>query len=730
MGLDVKKRERLGVGGEAAARGGQALLQLGGGISMQLPAPHGAGAPRTGADLTSASSEAGQQAALLQILTLAKLAAQLPVPQPQFCAPPAAAAPAAFAPLPQLGAPSAGAEASGTSSDRIALPMADATAELEAAPSVAGLKLPVSCNDIRGVVYLDQQVVACYCPQCEQRVAAGHGRPLFSFTRFERHSGSKAKKWRLSIRIDPGAVKEAPIDEPPLALGQWLESKGLVSWAPRGGLKIGPSGCAGGGMGSSDDEGSPLWGEDSSRRAGQERRLATIGPRQLAYLPNGTTGAPPASPLGKRTRQEYETPDLPSHADRQQWLAGQLASFDAVAAAAAASSGDAGSGAAAAGGAEGSSEASGAPWTAALAAKHAAIFSLIYGLLDDGEDRRSFNEVYLPWLNDHELPAQRLDLEFATLHSYLRLAGGGGMGWGTAAAAAAAAKKVDYMELPQPVRYEELQREVMMSLKPDLFEGLRFDLTKPLNHNFALSHSIFMGNIDVPTANPSQVVKMPMGTYEFGANLVSNRGNLMLGRVTSDGRLTGRVKYDVHEMAALKSQFQIASEKGMSQAMFDLDFKGKDWNGQLKYGTSNFYGANYFQSVTPRLSLGGEVFYLAEQRRSGIGLAARHAGEKHIATAQVANTGLVSLTYIQKISEKVSLASDFMWNLNSREASASFGYDYILRQCRLRGRIDTDGKIAAFLEERLNVGVNFVLSAEVDHPRKDYKFGFGLTVGE
>lgn len=69
-----------------------------------------------------------------------------------------------------------------------------------------------------------------------------------------------------------------------------------------------------------------------------------------------------------------------------------------------------------------------------------------------------------------------------------------------------------------------------------------------------------------------------------------------------------------------------------------------------------------------------------------------------------------------------------------------------------------EGKIAAFLEERLNVGVNFVLSAEgglrlstevtrhvpldschsfimllpsaVDHPRKDYKFGFGLTVGE
>jgi hypothetical protein len=50
-----------------------------------------------------------------------------------------------------------------------------------------------------------------------------------------------------------------------------------------------------------------------------------------------------------------------------------------------------------------------------------------------------------------------------------------------------------------------------------------------------------MGNVDVPTSG-SQVVKMAIGTYEFGANLVTNKGNLMLGRITGDGRLTGRVK--------------------------------------------------------------------------------------------------------------------------------------------------------------------------------------------
>ena len=156
------------------------------------------------------------------------------------------------------------------------------------------------------------------------------------------------------------------------------------------------------------------------------------------------------------------------------------------------------------------------------------------------------------------------------------------------------------------------------------------------------------------------------------------------------------------ENARLKAHFQMASEKGMSQGMFDLDIKvrrptggrglrgsctracagtcggrklstmdcgrapahepsrrrvaptpqGSDWNGQLKWGTSNFFGANYFQSVTPHLALGGELFYLAEQRRSGIGLAARHATERSVSTLQAANTGLLSMTYLQKVNDK------------------------------------------------------------------------------
>lgn len=57
---------------------------------------------------------------------------------------------------------------------------------------------------------------------------------------------------------------------------------------------------------------------------------------------------------------------------------------------------------------------------------------------------------------------------------------------------------VNYNDLPCPVKYEEMQREVMMSLKADLFEGARFDYNKQLNQKFFLSHGFFLGNVEVP----------------------------------------------------------------------------------------------------------------------------------------------------------------------------------------------------------------------------------------
>ncbi|KAJ8747305.1 hypothetical protein K2173_014463 [Erythroxylum novogranatense] len=58
-----------------------------------------------------------------------------------------------------------------------------------------------------------------------------------------------------------------------------------------------------------------------------------------------------------------------------------------------------------------------------------------------------------------------------------------------------------------------------MSLKPELFEGLHFDFTKGLNQKFSLSHSVFMGPIEVPSQS-SEAIKIPTAHYEFGANFI------------------------------------------------------------------------------------------------------------------------------------------------------------------------------------------------------------------
>lgn len=289
-------------------------------------------------------------------------------------------------------------------------------------------------------------------------------------------------------------------------------------------------------------------------------------------------------------------------------------------------------------------------------------------------------------------------------------------------------EKIDYFNLPCPIPYEEIHREAFMSLKPELFEGMRFDFTKGLNQRFSLSHSVFMGPMEIPSQS-SETIKIPTAHYEFGANFIDPK-LMLFGRIMTDGRLNARVKCDLTDNLSFKGNAQLTNEPHMSHGMAYFDYKGKDYRSQFQLGNGALLGANYIQSVTPNLSFGGEVFWAGQHRKSGIGYAARYNTDKMVATGQVASTGLVALSYVQKISEKVSLASDLMYNYMSKEATASFGYDYILRQCRLRGKIDSNGCASAFLEERLNMGLNFILSAELDHRKKDYKFGFGLTVGE
>ncbi|MBA0791684.1 hypothetical protein Gohar_016252, partial [Gossypium harknessii] len=165
-------------------------------------------------------------------------------------------------------------------------------------------------------------------------------------------------------------------------------------------------------------------------------------------------------------------------------------------------------------------------------------------------------------------------------------------------------EKTDYMDLPCPIPFEEIHREALMSLKPETFEGLRFDFTKGLNQKFSLSHSVSMGPTEIPSQS-AETIKIPTSHYEFGANYIDP--NLMLiGRVLTDGRLNARVKWDLTDNLTVKANAQLTNEPHMSHGMFNFDYK----------------------SVTPHLSLGGEVFWAGQHRKSGIGYAGRYETDR------------------------------------------------------------------------------------------------------
>ncbi|XP_071692053.1 mitochondrial import receptor subunit TOM40-1-like [Rutidosis leptorrhynchoides] len=189
--------------------------------------------------------------------------------------------------------------------------------------------------------------------------------------------------------------------------------------------------------------------------------------------------------------------------------------------------------------------------------------------------------------------------------------------------------------------------------------------------------------------------------------------NLMLiGRVLTDGRVHANVRCELSDNLSMKANAQLTSEPHMSHGMAIFDYKGTDYRTQFQVGNGGLLAANYIQSVTPNLALGGEVFWAGQHRKSGLAYALRYTTDKMVATGQIASTGMVALGYVQNVSEKVSLASDFMYNHTSRDVTASFGYDYILRQqSRLRGKIDSNGCTSTFLEESLSPGLKFILSA-------------------
>jgi len=274
--------------------------------------------------------------------------------------------------------------------------------------------------------------------------------------------------------------------------------------------------------------------------------------------------------------------------------------------------------------------------------------------------------------------------------------------------------------LPNPGRLEELKKEAQGILSPDVFDGSRFEFNKQLTNKFALNHNLFMGSVQGPSA------------YEFGANF-GDDAILLASRVDLQGRLTGRLNAQLSDslLARIQAQASPDGPQNNNTLKLDVDYKGSSNCLGLTYMGGGLLGAHYMQSVTQNLALGIEGFYhLHKQVHGGAGAARCVWGPKgeSVATAKVGSFGNTELSYQRKVTEKTGLATELQYYHN-QFCTFGIGYEFRLRQATFKGLIQSDTTCSAVLEERVQPGISLLLSGQLNHKKKDYKFGVGLCVG-
>lgn len=227
------------------------------------------------------------------------------------------------------------------------------------------------------------------------------------------------------------------------------------------------------------------------------------------------------------------------------------------------------------------------------------------------------------------------------------------------------------------------------------------------------------------------------GLFAFNANYFTPR-LVMISRTTpADGRVNGRVF--INHTPALTSKINadvgpkpaVATQPGMdgNKGSWDLDYRGSDFAANFKLASPGIVAVSYLQSVTPWLALGGEGFYQSMAEFSALTAAVKYSWEKDLMTLSMASYGPIIASYVRKVNPKVSFATECIVDARNMESHVTVGYRFEFKNATVVGNVDSGGRIAATLEERINPALSLTLSGELDHSKEDYKFGFGVNIG-
>mmetsp|Transcript_1144 Transcript_1144/g.2477 ORF Transcript_1144/g.2477 Transcript_1144/m.2477 type:complete len:295 (-) Transcript_1144:475-1359(-) len=272
---------------------------------------------------------------------------------------------------------------------------------------------------------------------------------------------------------------------------------------------------------------------------------------------------------------------------------------------------------------------------------------------------------------------------------------------------------------PNPGKFEDIGAEARKVFQVDTFEGIKAEYQRGLSNSFGVSHTIHLSpGADQPSS------------YEFGANYSQGK-HLLVSRTAATGDVQAQYLCSVTPNLSVKAQGQLTSTPHQSNGMVNLDYKGSDWYGSLKMGSFAQWGLSYIQSVSQNLSLGVDLTYLGRlpygQPPMCVSTAAvRYADDNVAGVFQYSSNNRVQASYVRRIKDYATFATELSVDLESRESVCAMGYEYTGPAGTLKTNISTDKKITTLLEKPLSELSAVSCSAELDHKTGTCKYGIGI----
>jgi mitochondrial import receptor subunit TOM40 len=279
----------------------------------------------------------------------------------------------------------------------------------------------------------------------------------------------------------------------------------------------------------------------------------------------------------------------------------------------------------------------------------------------------------------------------------------------------------------KPVKFEDLAKEWQQASSLENFDGFRIEAAKSVTKHLQTSHSLFLGT----SMRENQYI------YQVGPSFVSDRGRTQLmGRYDMDGSVNGRLVHKLGEDTEVKaSALSSLRDPHKNVYEFSLETTGRDWTGVAKLGWQGTWllNGNFTQEITRNLTLGTELMWLSVNGASIGSLGVRYTRGTDIFHALYTRSpdfksgpqakgsvNALKMCYARKVSDRLTLGSEYELTLEDCSSSMKAGYEYSFRHARVQGTVDSAGKVACFVTDFMGFG----FSGLVDFARGDYKFGF------